>query len=108
MSDDLSTYEKRRLELEEQKVELLASIRKDLRRHERFSNLHKLVDELDIDKHDLGRLAKYIEQRFEGDSETDRETGGGKKAAIGELIGALTSKNVDVSVDVEHEDDTDG
>lgn len=113
MSDDLSEYEKRRLELEQQKVELLTSIRKDLRRHQRFSNIHGLIDELDIDKHDLTRVAKYLEKRFEGKSDEttvaeDSSASGGRSAAIGELIGALTSKDVDVSVEVEHEDDEDG
>lgn len=107
MSDELSTYEKRRLELEEKKVELLSSIRKDLRRHQRFSNVHKLVDELDIDKHDIGRLAQYVEHRVDGREEETSSKGGTTKA-IGELVAALTSKNVDVSVDVENEDDSDG
>lgn len=65
MSEELSTYEKKRLELEKQKVELLRDIRKDLRHDRKLKNLYNVVDALEIDRDDIDRFVRFVGDQLE-------------------------------------------
>lgn len=57
---DLDEYQERMLEIEEEKLETLKGIRKDMKRHQRMQSIYKTIEELGVDKEDVVFLVKYV------------------------------------------------
>lgn len=67
--EELTPYQQRMIELEEEKVAQLRGIRKELRAGSRAKKLHYLLDELDVDRDDLEAVFNILRSRFGGDGD---------------------------------------
>jgi len=121
MSEELTPYQERMLEIEEEKLAAIKGIRKELRSGFRSERIHYLLDDLDIDREDLETVFRLLRDRFGGGSTeevsipavddgdgagsaksiTDSSAEDDVKQAVVEAIRSATGKNV--SVDIEEE-----
>lgn len=120
MTEELTPYQERMLEIEEEKLAAIKGIRKDLRSGLRAERIHYLLDDLDIDREDLETVFRLLKDRFGGSGEevsipvSDDDdgseaaksvTGAGAdddvKQAVVDAIRSATGK--DVSVEIEEE-----
>lgn len=121
MSEELTPYQERMLEIEEEKLAAIKGIRKELRSGFRSERIHYLLDDLDIDREDLETVFRLLRDRFGGGSskevsipvsDEDEERGSAKsltgsgteddvKQAVVDAIRSATGKNVSVEIEEE-------
>ncbi len=64
MSDELSPYEEEMLEIEREKLEVLKKLRKDLKHRERMENLHRFIEEFEIEREDVASFVRFLREKF--------------------------------------------
>lgn len=91
MSEELSRYEEEMLEIEREKLEVLKKLRKDMKHSERMENLHRLIEEFDIDREDVVSFVRFLRDRFgEAKEEAeDRNAGERLKDAVSTVLSRL-------------------
>jgi translation initiation factor 1 (eIF-1/SUI1) len=108
MGEELTEYQERRLEVEEAKLEELRQLRKDLKKRARMEGVHRIIDELDVDKQDVESIAGFLRKKFAGgdveQEELKSRTIEDVSDTIAEAVRSATSDDVDVTVEVEEED----
>lgn len=104
MSDELSEYEQQRLAIEEEKLEALREIKKELRHQGRMKQLQQLIERLDIDREDVESLIGLIGGKIAGENDNEDE-GGGLKGSIEDAVRTAAGGDVDVEVEFEGDDD---
>lgn len=120
MTEELTPYQERMLEIEEEKLAAIKGIRKELRSGFRSERIHYLLDDLDIDREDLETVFRLLRDRFGGGSTEEVSipgsdddgseaaksvTGSGAdddvKQAVVDAIRSATGKNVSVEIEEE-------
>lgn len=83
---ELSEYEQKMVEIEEEKLETLKGLRKDLKHYKRMESFHKTIEELGVDKEDVVFLVKYLLKKFDEFRGEESEVSDEIKSVVTELV----------------------
>lgn len=85
-SSELTEYEKKMLQIEEEKLEAIQGIRKDLKKSRRMESIHRTIEELGVDKEDVMFLVKYVLKKIDEYRGKESEVSEGIKGVVTELL----------------------